>query len=113
MSKVNQVRLVGYLGQDPEKRSGNSGNEIVSFSMSTTERYRDQEGIQRERTDWHNVIAFGAVGKVIHAHLKKGAQVMVDGRLSHRTYEDKNGVTRYISEVICEDVLFLSKSKNA
>lgn len=107
MSKSNSVRLIGHLGQAPEIKSTNDSNIVVSFSMGTHEHYTDKEGNKVKSTDWHNVVAFGKLGTLCAQYLKVGSHVSAEGHLKTRTYQTKEGQTRYSTEVILEDILFL------
>jgi len=107
VSKSNSVRLIGHLGQSPEVKSTSDSNIVVSFSMGTHEHYSDKEGNKVKTTDWHNVVAFGKVGALCQQYLKQGSHVMVEGKLKTRSYQNKEGQTRYSTEVILEDILFL------
>jgi single-strand DNA-binding protein len=105
---VNKVILVGNLGRDPEVRSTPSGQTVCNFSVATTERYTDRTGGQKEQTEWHNVVVWGKMGEICGQYLKKGRQVYVEGRISTRQYEAKDGTgKRYRTEVIAQRVQFL------
>src|SRR5579885_162118 len=105
---VNKVILVGNLGRDPELRATPSGQSVCSFSVATTERFTDRTGQQREQTEWHNVVAWGKQADLCGQYLKKGRQVYVEGRLTTRQYEAKDGTgKRYRTEVVAQRVQFL------
>ena len=98
---LNKVLLIGRLGQDPEIRHSQDGNAIASFSIATNESWRDKEGNQQEKTHWHNCVAFGATAeKYIQPYVTKGTLVCVEGTLQTRNWEDKEGNTRYTTEVV-------------
>lgn len=99
---LNKVLLIGRLGQDPEIRHTQNGAAVATFSIATNESWRDKEGNQQERTDWHNCVAFGATAeKYIEPYVKKGTLVSVEGTLQTRDWEDKEtGVKRYKTEVV-------------
>jgi single-strand DNA-binding protein len=101
---VNKVILVGNLGRDPEVRRMNSGDAVVSFSLATTESWRDKaSGERKDRTEWHNVVIFNeALGKVAEQYLKKGAKVYIEGQLSTREFTDKDGNQRKTTEVVLQ-----------
>lgn len=101
---VNKVILVGNLGRDPEVRRMNNGDAVVSFSLATTEIWRDkQSGERRDRTDWHNVVIFNdALCKVAEAYTRKGSKVYIEGQLQTRTFNDKNGLERRVTEVVLQ-----------
>ena len=98
---LNKVLLIGRLGQDPEIRHTKNGRAVASFSIATNESWRDKEGIQQERTDWHNCVAFGPTAeKYIEPYVKKGTLVSVEGTLQTRSWDDKDGNKRYTTEVV-------------
>ncbi|MFO1151312.1 MAG: single-stranded DNA-binding protein [Alsobacter sp.] len=101
---VNKVILVGNLGRDPEVRRMNSGESVVSFSVATSETWRDKaSGERRERTEWHNVVIFNEnLGKVAEQYLKKGSKVYLEGQLQTRKFTDKNGQERQTTEVVLQ-----------
>jgi len=105
---VNKAILVGNLGRDPEVRSTPSGQSVCNFSLATTEKYTDRGGGQREQTEWHNIVAWGKTAELCGQYLKKGRQVYVEGRISTRQYEAKDGSgKRYRTEVVAQRVQFL------
>jgi single-strand DNA-binding protein len=107
---VNKVILVGNLGQDPETRSTNGGNSVTTLRLATTEKFKDRDGAMQERTEWHTVIVWGKQGEACGKHLTKGRQVYVEGRLTTRKWQDKEGKDRYTTEVIGDNVRFLGGS---
>ena len=107
---VNKVILVGNLGQDPETRHTNGGNSVTQLRLATTEKYKDRDGAMQERTEWHTVIVWGKQGEACAKHLTKGRQVYVEGRLTTRKWQDKEGKDRYTTEVIGDNVRFLGGS---
>ncbi|GIW44171.1 MAG: hypothetical protein KatS3mg077_1453 [Candidatus Binatia bacterium] len=104
---VNKVILIGNLGRDPEVRFTPNGQAVARFSVATTEKWRDQQGQLQERTEWHNVVVWGKQAEACGQYLAKGRQVYVEGRLQTRSYDDKDGVKRQITEVIAQTVRFL------
>ena len=100
---LNKVFLVGRLGKDPEIRFSGDGNAIANFSIATNETWKNKEGTQQEKTDWHNIVVFGASAeKYIQPYVKKGTLVSVEGKLQTRDWEDKDGNKRYTTEVIAD-----------
>ena len=98
---LNKVLLIGRLGQDPEIRHTKNGQAVASFSIATNESWRDKEGNQQERTDWHNCVAFGPTAdKYIEPYVKKGTLVSIEGTLQTRSWDDKDGNKRYTTEVV-------------
>ncbi len=108
MAGINKVILVGRLGNDPEVRYTPNGSAVVRFSVATSEEWRDKNtGEKKERTEWHRVVAWDKLGERCAEYLAKGRQVYVEGRLQTRSYEDKEGVKRYSTEIVANDVQFL------
>jgi len=103
----NKVQLIGNLGQDPEIRTFDNGRAVARFSLATTDSYRDAEGKKITETQWHNLIAWGNLAKTIQKYLIKGSEVAVEGKLTHRTFEDKEGKKRYYTEVVLTDLVML------
>jgi single-strand DNA-binding protein len=105
MAGVNRVILIGNLGKDPEIRSTNGGNKIVSFSLATSESWRDkQTGERKEKTEWHQVTVFNEhIVKVVEQYCKKGSKVFIEGKLQTRKWKDKDGSDRYTTEIVLEN----------
>ena len=103
----NNIKLIGRLGQDPELRSLEKGNKMATFSLATGDSYTDKEGNRKEQTEWHNIIAWGNLAERCEKYLKKGKEVAIDGRLTYRNWEDKNGVKHTSAEVVANDLLFV------
>jgi single-strand DNA-binding protein len=107
---VNKVILVGNLGRDPERRSTPSGQQVATFSVATSRRWRDRDGNRQEQTEWHNVVCWGRQAEVAGEYLKKGRQIYVEGRLQTRSWDDKQtGEKKYRTEVICENFQMLGQ----
>ena len=113
---VNKVILVGNLGKDPEIRTTKDGKEIASFSIATTESWKDKQTSERkDKTEWHNITAFGAVVGVIKNYVKKGSKLYIEGKLETSKYTDKQGVEKYTTKVILQGFgskLLMLDSKN-
>lgn len=110
MSTLNKVMLIGRLGKDPELRFTPNGQAVCKFSVATSEKWKDKDGELKSRTDWHNVVVWGRRAEACGEHLKKGAQIYVEGKLSTNSWEDKDGVKRYKTEITAHAVTFLSKA---
>ncbi|MEM9328097.1 MAG: single-stranded DNA-binding protein [Bacteroidota bacterium] len=107
MAGVNKVILVGRLGRDPEVRHLESGVAVASFSIATSETYKDRNtGERRENTEWHNIVLWRGLADVAEKYLKKGDQVYIEGKLRTRSWE-KDGVTRYTTEVVADNMNML------
>ena len=110
---VNKVILVGNLGKDPELRYTNSGVAVASFSLATSDSSKDAEGNVQDRTQWHNLVAWRKLAEICAEYLKKGSKVYVEGKLQYRTYDDKNGVKRYVTEIWMDNMVMLDSRGSA
>jgi single-strand DNA-binding protein len=107
MASVNKAILIGNLGRDPEIRYTPSGQAVASFTLATSEKWRDKDGQMQERTDWHNIVCWGRQAELANQYLKKGRPVYIEGRIQNRSYDDKEGNKKYISEVVVQRLQFL------
>lgn len=107
MKTLNRVDLLGRLGQDPDFRITQSGTAIANLSIATNEGYKDQSGEWQEKTEWHRVTLWKNLAEVADKYLSKGSAVMISGKLQTRSYEDKNGETKYITEVVGNNIIML------
>lgn len=105
----NSVQLMGHLGQDPEVVNLDSGKKLVKFSLATNDYYTKKDGEKVTSTDWHNVVAWGKTADIIEKYVTKGREVIVRGKLSSRSYETKEGDKRYITEVVCDEVVMTAQ----
>ena len=103
----NRVQLIGNLGNDPEIINLDNGKKIAKFSLATNETYKNSEGEKVTDTEWHYIVAWNKVAEIIEQYLQKGNEVMIEGKLTSRSFEDKEGVKRYVTEVICNELLML------
>ena len=110
MSLSNRVQLIGHLGNDPEIITTESGKKLAKLSIATNEKYKNANGEKVENTQWHNVIAWNKTADIIEKYAKKGNRIAIDGKLSSRTYDDKQGNSRYITEIICNEVVLLNSN---
>jgi single-strand DNA-binding protein len=107
MAGVNKVIIVGHLGRDPEIRYMQDGTAVASFSVATTETWKDkQSGEKKERTEWHRIVAWRQLGELCGKYLAKGRQVYIEGKLQTRSWE-KDGTTHYMTEIVASEVQFL------
>jgi len=111
-SGVNKVILIGHLGADPDMRYTPSGAGVCELRVATSESWKDKNGQRQERTEWHRVVVWGKTAEICAKYLAKGRQVYIEGRIQTRTYDDKEGQKRYITEVIANDVQFLSSGRD-
>lgn len=104
---VNKVILIGNVGRDPEVRYIAANTPTTTISLATTENYTDKQGAQQSRTEWHRVVLWNALAQVAESHVRKGTQLYIEGRLSTRSFTDKNGVQRSVTEVVAETMKLL------
>ncbi len=110
---VNKVIVIGNLGANPEVRALPSGQNVANFSLATKERFTDRNGAKQERTDWHRIVAFGRLADTCERFLSKGCQVYIEGRLSTRQYEAKDGSgKRYRTEIVARQLRLLGNRTN-
>lgn len=107
----NSVRLIGHVGMNPEVKVVNGNRKLAKFSVATTENYKNRKGEWETQTQWHNLVAWGNVATKAEKLISKGAEVVIEGKLMHRNYEDAQGIKRYITEIQVSDLLVV-KSKN-
>ena len=108
MAGVNKVILVGNLGRDPEMRTLESGVKIARFSLATTESYNDKNTGQRvDHTEWHNIVLWRGLAEIAEKYLRKGNQVYIEGKLQTRSYQDKDGITKYSTEIVGQSMNML------
>ena len=103
----NKVQLIGNLGNTPEIINLESGKKLAKISLATNETYKNNKGESIKETQWHNLIAWGKTADIIEKHLQKGNEIAVEGKLVSRSYEDKNGEKRYITEIVINELLML------
>ena len=107
---LNKVTLIGNLGQDPELKSLDGGNTVATFSLATSNRWKDKDGNRQEATEWHNIVCWGRQAEVAGEYLTKGKQVYVEGRLQTRSWDDKDsGKKVYRTEVVCSNFQMLGR----
>ena len=107
MAGVNKVILVGNLGKDPEVRYLDNGVAVANFSLATTENYKNKSGERVSQTEWHNIVLWRGLAEVAEKYLKKGASVYVEGKIKTRKWEDKEGNTRYNTEILADNMTML------
>lgn len=104
---INKVTLIGNVGRDPELRYTASGTAVANFSLATSRRFKDRDGTQRDETEWHKLVAWGRTAEVINQYAPKGKQLYIEGRLQTRQWDDKEGNTRYTTEIVVEHMKLL------
>lgn len=103
----NKVQLIGHVGNAPEIVNLESGKKLAKFSIATSESYKNSRGEKITDTQWHNIVAWGKTAELIENYVPKGKEVGIGGKLTSRSYEDKDGVKRYVTEVICNELLLM------
>jgi single-strand DNA-binding protein len=105
----NKVQLIGNLGNEPEIINLESGRMLAKFTLATNESYKNNKGEKVTDTQWHNIVAWGKTAEIIEKYVTKGKEVAIEGKLTSRSYETKDGDKRYITEVVCNELLLLGK----
>jgi single-strand DNA-binding protein len=109
MLGVNKVILIGNLGKDPDLRYLPSGDPVAKFTLATNSRWKDKEGQWQDRTDWHNIVVFRRQAEICNEYLKKGSPVYIEGRIQNRSWEDKDGNKKYMTEIVARSVRMLGR----
>ncbi|MHA7942294.1 single-stranded DNA-binding protein [Formosa sp. 3Alg 14/1] len=105
----NKVQLIGNLGNNPEIINLESGTTLAKFSLATNESYKNKAGEKVTDTQWHNVVAWGATAKLVENYLTKGKEVAIDGKLTSRSYDTKDGEKRFVTEIVCNEIVMMGK----
>lgn len=103
----NKVQLIGHVGNDPEIKTFDGGKKLAKLNIATNENYKNEKGEKVEDTQWHSLIAWGKTADIIENYVVKGKEIAIEGKLTHRSYEDKNGEKRYVTEVVIDELLLL------
>ena len=112
MAGVNRVILIGNLGKDPEIFTFENGAKKASFSLATTESYKDKDGNRVDQTEWHNIVLWRGLAEIAEKYLTKGRQIYLEGKIKTRTWDDKDGKKRYTTEIYCDSFTMLGARKN-
>jgi single-strand DNA-binding protein len=107
---VNKVILVGNLGKDPELRYTAGGTAVCNFSLATTENYKDRDGNRQEKTEWHNIVVWRQLAEICGKYLTKGKQIYIEGKLQTRKWEDRDGNSRYTTEIVADQMQMLGRA---
>jgi len=110
---VNKVILVGRVGADPELKNLQNDGKVVNFSIATSESFKGKDGTKTEKTEWHNIVAWGQLAEIISKNVSKGSQLYVEGKIQTRTWDDKDGNKKYTTEVVANQVTFLGSKKTS
>ena len=105
----NKIFLIGRLGADPTVKYTQEGTTITNFNIATDEKWNDKNGEKVQKTEWHKITAFGKLAEICGKYLKRGSQIFLEGKVQTRNYDDKDGVKRYVTEVIAKEMLMLDK----
>ena len=103
----NKVQLIGNLGNDPEITNFESGKTLAKFSIATNDSYKNAQGEKITDTQWHNIVAWGKTAQIVEKYITKGKEIAIEGKLTSRSWEDKDGIKRYTTEVVCSELLML------
>lgn len=109
---LNKVMLIGNVGKDPEVRHLESGATTASFTLATTERYKDKNGETKDQTEWHNIVCWRALADLVEKYVRKGSQLYIEGRIRTRSYTDRDGNTRYITEITADNLQMLGRKES-
>ncbi|SFF51677.1 single-stranded DNA-binding protein [Thermoflexibacter ruber] len=109
MRGLNKVMLIGNLGKDPEEQTLEGGITVAKFSLATTESYKDDKGETHSLTEWHSIVAWRSLADLAGKYLKKGSTIYLEGKIKTRSYEDKEGNKKYVTEIIAESFIMLDK----
>ncbi len=107
----NRVQLIGNLGTTPEVIDLKEGRKLVKLTLATNDTYKNKKGETIKETQWHNLTVFGNLAEIAEQHLEKGKEVCIEGKLNNRTYDDKDGNKRYVTEVVVQELLMLGKKQ--
>ena len=105
----NRVQLIGRVGQDPEVKTLEGGKKLATITIATNDVYYKENGDKVEQTEWHRVTAWGKTAEIIEKYVTKGREIGIEGKLTHMSYDDKNGEKRYVTEIVANEVLLLGK----
>ena len=105
----NKVQLIGHVGQEPEIKTFDGGKKVANLTIATNEVYYRENGDKVENTEWHKVTAWGKTADIIEKYVTKGKEIAIEGKLTHRSYDDKDGNKRYVTEVIINELVLMNK----
>lgn len=114
LKSLNKVTLIGHLGRDPEMKYTAAGDAVASFSLATSESWKDKvSGEKQERTEWHRCVAWRKLGEIVGQYARKGQPLYVEGKLQTRKYQDKDGIEKTLTEIRVDDIILLGRSEGA
>ena len=106
----NRVQLIGHVGQEPEVKTVNN-KKVANITLATNDSYTNDKGEKVEQTEWHRITAWGKTAEIIEKYVSKGKEIAIEGKLSYRNYDDKDGIKRYVTEIIATEILLLGGNK--
>jgi single-strand DNA-binding protein len=109
---LNKVLLIGNLGRDPELKATPSGQSVARFSVATTETWKNQSGEKQSKTEWHNIVVWGKQAEIAEKYLRKGKQVMIEGRIQYREYTGQDGVKKTACDIRCDNFVMLGRMED-
>ena len=111
MAGVNKAILIGNLGRDPETRTLESGVKVTKFPMATTETFKNKDGVKTDQTEWHNIVLWRGLAEVAEKYLRKGDSVYIEGKISYRQWDDKDGNKRYTTDIVADNMTMLGGAR--
>ena len=105
----NKVQLIGHVGQDPEVKTLEGGRKVATITLATNETYTNNKGEKVEQTEWHRATAWGKTAEIIEKYVTKGKEIAIEGKLTHRSYDGKNGEKRYVTDIVINELLLIGK----
>lgn len=105
----NKVQLIGHVGQEPEIKTLEGGKKLANITIATNDAYYKENGEKVEQTEWHKVIAWGKTAEIIEKYVTKGKEIAIEGKLTHRSYDDKDGNKRYVTEIVANELVLIGK----
>lgn len=108
---VNKAILIGRVGANPELKNLTGDNKVTNFSLATSETYKDKSGVKQQKTEWHNIVAWGTLAEIIAKNVVKGSEIYIEGKIVTRSWDDKDGVKKYTTEIIANEMRFLGSKK--
>ena len=113
MASVNIVHIIGNVGNDPETKTLSNGDLVANFSVATSETWKDKQGQQQEKTQWHKMVAYRKLAEIVEAYVRKGSSLYIEGRIEYSTYTDKNGIEKYSTQIVANALRMLDKKSEA
>jgi single-strand DNA-binding protein len=109
MASLNKAQIIGFVGKNPETRVMQEGNSVTSFSVATSEKYKDKTGQQKEQVEWHKISCFGKLSEITSMYVKKGSQLYIEGKITTRSWKDAAGVQKWTTEIKADKIEFLNR----